>query len=44
MECILQATMKTRNEATNRDVRRYSYEKGIGIIFGIDLYVVISCL
>ena len=25
-------------------LRRYSYEKGIGIIFGIDLYVVNSCL
>ena len=25
-------------------LRRYSYEKGIGIIFGINLYVVSSCL
>ena len=28
----------------NRDLRRDSYEKGIGIIWGIDLYVVIRCL
>lgn len=28
----------------NLNFRRYAYEKGIGIIFGIDLYVVNSCL
>ena len=28
----------------NQYLRRYYYEKGIGIIFGIDLYVVIGCL